>query len=148
MIDLLMNVRIKPVVLQVKVDVYHVGKHIDPHGDHVVAFAKQNNITVVGYSPFSGHPFVLKPMEDPIVKYIASQRGNTPAQVLLRWQFQHGNGVLTRTIKQYKLKENLQALSIEPLTSREMHLLDTLQYLVETPANAPVVYHFDRDAEL
>lgn len=45
---------------------------------------------MVAYSAFSAYPFSLKATEDPIVKYVAAARGNSPAQVVLRWQLQHG----------------------------------------------------------
>ena len=70
---------------------YHVGKQLDRHGDNVIVYARENGMKIVGYSSLSAYPFALKPLEDPIVKYIASTNGYSTAQVILRWMMQHGD---------------------------------------------------------
>lgn len=98
---------IKPVVIQNKADVYHVGKQLDSQGDDIVSRARKENIYIVAYSSFSAYPFVMVPLDDPVVKFIAKRhpksKGNnsltgsavvvsndvTPGQIILRWQLQH-----------------------------------------------------------
>jgi len=73
---------------------YHIGKQLDSRGDKIFQLTRDNGIVLVAYSAFSAYPFSMKSTEDPIVKYIALNRGNTPAQVILRWQLQHGELLL------------------------------------------------------
>jgi diketogulonate reductase-like aldo/keto reductase len=122
------------------VDVYHVGKQIDPSGDQVILTAKKNGIITVAYSSFSAYPFVMKPVDDPIVKFIAKNRGTSPGQVILRWILQHEIATIPRSSNTDRLRENLEVLSMTPLTPTEMHILDTIQYLVDSPVARAV--HF------
>lgn len=105
--QLVQSARIKPMVVQNKFDVYHVGKQLDNKGDNLVEYARSEHIigmsmqyimhcimhccvtyvrfcaTVVAYSPFSAYPFVMEPTYDPIVSYVAARHidptTNTPA---------------------------------------------------------------------
>jgi len=68
------SVKMKPTVVQNKVDPYHVGKQLDTTGDTVIDYARQHNIVVVAYSTLSAYPFTMQPTEDPIIRYIAAKR--------------------------------------------------------------------------
>eukprot|EP01038_Epipyxis_sp_PR26KG_P005727 gene5727-7910_t len=145
---------IKPMVVQNKFDVYHVGKQLDNQGDQLVRYARSENIIVVAYSPFSAYPFAMRPLEDPIIKYIASNHPSvyidttgkltqstvavTPAQILLRWALQKGAALIPRSSNIERLKENFLVLTMASLTIEEMKLIDSLQYLVFSPVSKPV----------
>eukprot|EP01035_Chromulina_nebulosa_P020690 gene20690-26823_t len=131
--DFLPYITIKPMVIQNKVDVYHIGKQLDNQGDDIIGYADSNNIKIVGYSSFSAYPFVMVPLEDPIVKYIANKNKITPGQVILRWLLQHNISVIPRSSNIDRLLENFQALTILSLDHNDMKLLDSLQFLVESP---------------
>jgi len=137
-----------PMVVQNKVDVYHVGKQLDNKGDTVVSFAASHKILVVAYSTHSAYPFVMKPLDDPVVRYIAHNHNlyhddtsvkASPSQVLLRWAIQKGFAVIPRSSDPDHLLENYRALSMVPLSADEMNLLDALQYLVASPVSVPVL---------
>ncbi len=64
-----------PMVLQNKLDPYHVGKQLDNEGDKVMKLARLKKMEVVAYSSFSAYPFAMTPIEDPIIKYIAKRHG-------------------------------------------------------------------------
>jgi len=137
--------RVKPMVVQNKLDVYHVGKQLDNQGDTLVEYARSQNIIVVAYSSFSAYPFVLMPPNDPIVSYVASQHFDphtntpaTPGQVLLKWSMQKGTALIPRSSSPDRLLENIKALDISPLSPSEMQLLDTLQFLVSSPVSKPI----------
>ena len=139
---------VQPMVVQNKVDVYHVGKQLDNKGDTVVSYAASQKILVVAYSTHSAYPFVMKPLDDPIVRYIAHHHSLyhdgtsvkvTPSQVLLRWAIQKGFAVIPRSSDPDHLLENYRALSMVPLSADEMNLLDALQYLVASPVSVPVL---------
>jgi len=90
------SISIKPMVVQNKLDIYHVGKQIDPQGDQIMAMMKANDIKMVAYSPLSAFPFVMQPAEDPIIRSIAYSRRADPAQIVLRWILQQGMAVIPR----------------------------------------------------
>lgn len=139
--------KVKPMVVQNKLDVYHVGKQLDSEGDRIMEYAKSQNIVVVSYSPFSAYPFVMLPINDPLVSYIAARHIDpttntpaTPAQILLKWAMQKGTAMIPRSSNNDRLAENIKTLSIPPLTSTEIAMLDTLQYLVSSPVSKAVPF--------
>lgn len=137
-------ITIKPAVVQNKVDVYHVGKQLDIHGDEIVAYCRQHGLVLVGYSAFSAYPFVMEATHDPIVQYLAQQRSArsdkkvTTAQVIIKWMAQRGIATIPRSTSAERMAENLQALYLAPLTSSELSLLDSLQILVSSPVSVPI----------
>eukprot|EP01039_Chlorochromonas_danica_P008351 gene8351-9205_t len=152
--DLLSAARIKPAVLQNKLDIYHLGKQLDDAGDPILLLARQHGIVVMAYSPFSAFPFVLQPVGDPLVRYIASrktqqwQRPVTPAQILLKWAIQHGVAVIPRSQDNQKLTENLEVLQLPALTDEDMQLLDIIQLLVSSPVSVPVLFDDHKDPSI
>jgi diketogulonate reductase-like aldo/keto reductase len=129
--------RVKPMVVQNKVDPYHVAKQLDNVGDAIVEYARDNKMVIVAYSSFSAYPFVMKPSEDPVVRDIARRRRLTPAQVLLKWSLQRGFAVIPRSTSPERLAENLAVLTLPPLHKEDLHLLDTLELLVSSPVSKP-----------
>lgn len=129
--------QIKPMVVQNKVDVYHVGKQLDNKGDPIVRYARDHNIRIVAYSSFSAYPFVMQPTEDPVVRWVARTRGISAGQVLLKWALQKGFAIIPRSSNLNRLQENLQAQSTAPLRQEDIKLLDTLQYLISSPVCVP-----------
>lgn len=90
------SLTIRPMVVQNKLDVYHVGKQIDPHGDQIMALLIANDIRMVAYSPLSAFPFIAQPADDPIVRFVAAKHRLDPSQVVLRWIMQQGIAVIPR----------------------------------------------------
>jgi diketogulonate reductase-like aldo/keto reductase len=135
----------KPAVLQNKFDVYHLGKQLDNRGDHVLEYARSEDILPVAYSPFSAYPFSMRPTDDPIVRYVTREYSEhfvhhevTEAQVLLRWSLQHGIAAIPRSATEANLHDNLLAMALPPIPRYLMEVLDTLQYLVESPVSVAV----------
>lgn len=154
--ELLRTSRIPPMVLQNKLDVYHIGKQIDVRGDNLVKYTKDHNIVLLSYSPFSAYPFVMEPIHDPIVKYLATKKTKeisaslaegespveiTPSQILLKWNLQRNIATIPRSTDLEHLKQNIATLDsskVPDLTEEEIKLLDTLQLLVSSPVSVPI----------
>src|SRR3954464_7325016 len=64
--------KIRPMMVQNKLDVYHYGKQLDNKGDTLCLYAKSQQISVQAYSPLSASPFMLNPLDDPIVRAVAA----------------------------------------------------------------------------
>ena len=105
----------KPMVIQNKLDIYHVAKQIDVDGDNIISLMKQHDIRLVAYSSLSSFPFALQPYEDPIIRHIASSKSASndsvykEAVIVLRWVLQQGMAVIPRTANIEKLASNIQA---------------------------------------
>lgn len=137
--------KVKPMILQNKLDIYHVGKQIDIRGDNILHYAKENKIVMMAYSPFSAYPFVMEPISDPIIQYIAlkysfiTQKKVTPAQIILKWIIQRGMTVIPRSSNSNRLKENLETYQLPNLSNEYMKLIDTIQFLVSSPVSVPML---------
>lgn len=150
--SLLNGARVAPMVVQNKFDIYHLGKQLDADGDDIMSFTRSIGALMVAYSPFSAYPFVLSPLEDPIVKYISHRRTKeaeargfqrrgavTPAQVILRWTLQQGVAVIPRTTSRQHMSDNLHAGKVYPsLSADDMRLLSSVQHFVSTPLSIAV----------
>ncbi|PYE83780.1 aldo/keto reductase [Pseudoroseicyclus aestuarii] len=64
-------------------------------------------IVTQSYSPLGGGTL----FDAPTVMQIAEKHGKTPAQVLLRWNMQLGNGVITRSTKPERLEQAREVLA-------------------------------------
>ena len=118
-------------------DIYHIGKQIDANGDNVLATCAVLNMTLVAYSPLSAYPFVMTPIMDPIVGYIAAKLSVTPAQVILKWILQQGALAIPRSTDHERLTDNLAAMKMLPLTPEDMDLLSSITQLIRSPSHVP-----------
>lgn len=133
-----------PLVVQNKIDPYHIGKQLDNKGDNIIEYCRDNDILVVSYSIFSSYPFVLVPLEDPIIKYVTVEYNKhyntnvTTAQIILRWSLQKGFSIIPRSMNIQRLQENFNVLTLSPIPDELLGLLDSLQYLVESSVSVAV----------
>jgi diketogulonate reductase-like aldo/keto reductase len=67
----------------------------------------------------------VRMLDHPMVSSIADQYGRTPAQVLVRWNLQLDNVVISRSSKPHRIAENLDVFDFE-LTAEDMDALDGL----------------------
>ena len=148
--SLVQSSKVAPMVVQNKLDVYHVGKQLDNRADELVATCRELGIILVSYSPFSAYPFVMTPAADPIVRYVARRMSAdlsdstgkdivvTPEQVLLRWNAMKGFASIPRSSRRENLESNLKALELPSLNVEYMDLLESLQFLVQSPVSKAV----------
>jgi 2,5-diketo-D-gluconate reductase A len=52
-------------------------------------------------------------LDDPVVTETAERVGRTPAQVVLRWQVQHGNVVFPKSVTPERIRENFEIFDFE-----------------------------------
>ena len=88
-------------------------------------------IQIVSYSPlgtgsWSGVPNDQKPVSDPVIVKIARRHGLTPAQVILRWNLQHGWVPIPKSEHPEHMAQNLEIDEII-LDEAEMAALDDLE---------------------
>jgi len=122
--------RVQPTYMQNIFKVYKPGQQMLSDAD-MISVAKQHGIAVMGYSAATSWPHILPPIEDPHVLNVAARVGRSPSQVLHRWSLQHGVGVLPKSSKKYRIRENAALLDFA-LGAEEMALLDSLASLAES----------------
>jgi len=112
--DLLDHCRIRPEVNQVEL-------HPLLQQPDLVADCRAAGIHITAYSPLGSldRPAAIKAadepvlLENPVIGAIASERGCTPAQVLLAWHVQRGISTIPKSVTPARLRENLAAAEIE-----------------------------------
>ena len=77
-------------------------------------------VVVEGYSGLKGGT-----LQEPVVRQIAERHGATPAQVLVRWQVQHGVVVIPKSTREERIRENADVDGLV-LSDDEMAAVDGL----------------------
>ncbi|XP_033752463.1 aldo-keto reductase family 1 member A1-like [Pecten maximus] len=112
---------VKPTNIQIEIHPYFLNEKL-------VAFCKQNGMTVTAYAPLANPSRTWKSADEPIVfdeqvlKDIASKKGKSIAQVVLRFHLQRGIVVIPKSITPARIKENLQLYDFD-LSESEMQLI-------------------------
>lgn len=124
--DLLAYARIRPTVLQVELHPYLCQEKL-------LRFCREEAISVTGFSPLGAPSYVPLGMakesdsvlDHPVVARAAAAHSRTPAQVVLRWGVQRGTGVIPKTSRPSRLRENLAIFDFE-LSADEMRSISAL----------------------
>ncbi len=87
----------------------------------LLAYCKQHNIQMEAWAPLMRGRL----MNDPTVNRIAKAHGKTPAQVLLRWDLDHGVVTIPKSVREERIKENSDIFDFS-LTAEEIAALDAL----------------------
>jgi 2,5-diketo-D-gluconate reductase A len=85
-----------------------------------IAQMRERSIALEGFSAIR-----LTNLEDPRLVQVAAAHGVTTAQVLVRWQLQHGIVVLPRSVRADRIRENFSVWDFE-LTQDELALIDAM----------------------
>jgi len=115
---------IKPCNLQIEVNPTF-------NNERLVQFAQINNMVVSSYAPLGapGRPWKQSTdpcaIEDPVITGLASKRGKSPAQVILRWHLQRGLCVCVKSLNADRIKQNLDVFDFE-LSAEEMSQISGL----------------------
>lgn len=98
------------------------------------AFNTRHGIATQAWSPL-GHGQLLS---DPTVVRVAGRHGRTPAQILLRWNLDLGNIVITKSVHPERMRSNLELFDFD-LTVDDTAELATLDTGTRTGPD-PAVY--------
>ncbi|WP_030437504.1 aldo/keto reductase [Actinoplanes subtropicus] len=92
----------------------------------------EHGILTQAWSPIGGITFYpgwgeerRSVLEDPAIGAIAAGHGRSPAQVMLRWQVQHGRSAIPKSTNPGRILENFSVFDFE-LTAEEMSRIDAL----------------------
>lgn len=116
--DFLPQVSIKPVLVQNEIHPYYQERDVVEHLQNL-------NIAVEGWYPLGGRGHQTELLNDKTLKDIAKNHNKSVAQVILRWDYQHGVIVIPGSSNPEHIKENISIFDFE-LTDEEMKQIDGL----------------------
>ncbi|MBB6634393.1 aldo/keto reductase [Cohnella thailandensis] len=126
--DLMRNAETKPAINQVEL-------HPRLTQEELRAFCKEQGIQVEAWSPLMQGQL----LDQPDLKAIAEKHGKSVAQVILRWDLQHGIVTIPKSIREPRIVENASVYDFE-LSPEEMKAIDALN---ENRRVGPDPDHFD-----
>ena len=111
---ILSNSQVVPAVNQIEF-------HPSLQQPELLAFCKTHNIQVEAWSPLKQGRIV----SDPVVQQIGEKYGKTAAQIVLRWDLQHGVVTIPKSSKLHRIEENGEIFDFE-LSPEDMQALNGL----------------------
>ena len=111
---LLAQVSIKPVINQVEFHPYLIQKELRQ-------YLEAQSIVMESWSPLMNAQI----LEDETINDIANEIGKSPAQVIIRWNVQHGVVVIPKSVTPSRIEENLNVFDFE-LSDAHMERIDQL----------------------
>jgi diketogulonate reductase-like aldo/keto reductase len=112
--DLMKDADIKPMVNQVEFHPLLTQKEL-------LGFARSHSIQLEAWSPLMQGQL----LDNPVLREIADKHGKSIAQVILRWDLQHGVITIPKSTKEHRIIENAAIYDFE-LTQAEMNRIDAL----------------------
>lgn len=85
------------------------------------AFCEKHDIKVEAWSPLKQG----KLFENPVLKAISEKHGKSVAQIIIRWDLQHGIITIPKSVTPHRIDENSHVFDFE-LTDEEMKQIDQL----------------------
>jgi len=112
--DIINNCEITPMVNQVEFHPYLLQRDL-------LDYCQRNKIQLEAWSPLMrGRVLNISQIVD-----IANKYKKTPAQIVLRWDLQHGVVTIPKSVHKERIKENADIFDFE-LTEEEMKIIDNL----------------------
>ncbi|WP_312111079.1 aldo/keto reductase [Brevibacillus reuszeri] len=112
--DLMQDAEIKPMINQVEFHPRLTQKELRD-------FCQQEGIQVEAWSPLMQGQL----LDNPVLQEIAERHEKSIAQVILRWDLQHGVVTIPKSTKEPRIKENADVFTFE-LTAEDMEKIDAL----------------------
>jgi diketogulonate reductase-like aldo/keto reductase len=112
--DLLATCEIKPMLNQVEFHPYLTQKEL-------LAFCREQGIQMEAWSPLMQGEVV----NEPVITAMVEKYGKSPAQIVLRYDLQHGVVTIPKSVKEHRIIENSQVFDFE-LAQEDMDALDEL----------------------
>jgi len=125
--DLLGYAKVVPAANQVEVTPYlvqsHLQRYLDERGVHVTAYSPLGMGTRDNYyEGVEKGPLVL---EDPKLHELAKKYNKSLAQVIIRWNIQHGRSVIPKSVKESRIRENFNVFDFS-LSEEDVKAIDAL----------------------
>ncbi|WP_088830089.1 aldo/keto reductase [Paenibacillus tyrfis] len=111
--DLLQDSEIVPAVNQVEFHPLLIQQELR-------TFCKEHKIQLEAWSPLMQGNLDL-----PLLSQLANKYGKTPAQIILRWDLQHGVVTIPKSIRESRIRENIDVFDFT-LSDEDMAHLDSL----------------------
>jgi len=99
-------------------------------------FCRSNRIQMEAWSPL-----MKGELNHPTLQQIADKHGKTPAQVVIRWDIQHGVVTIPKSVTPSRIRENADLFNFE-LSPEDMAAIDALNQNKRTGPD-PDVFHLD-----
>lgn len=126
--DLMEDARIKPAVNQVEL-------HPRMSQQELRDYCKEQGIQIEAWSPLMQGQL----LDEPLLQEIAAKHGKSVAQVILRWDLQHGIVTIPKSTKEHRIRENADVFEFK-LTPEDMARIDGLNRNLRV---GPDPDHFD-----
>ncbi|MRH44937.1 aldo/keto reductase [Aquibacillus halophilus] len=84
-------------------------------------YCERHNIVIEAWSPLGKANY----LDDPILQELAAKHNKTPAQIIVRWDFQSGIVTIPKSVKASRQKENADIFDFE-LSAEDMKKIDSL----------------------
>ncbi|OIK17236.1 glyoxal reductase [Bacillus sp. MUM 116] len=112
--ELMKDAEIKPMVNQVE-------RHPRLTQKELQAFCQNNGIQLEAWSPLMQGQL----LDNEVLQEIADKHNKSVAQIILRWDLQHGVVIIPKSTKEHRIVENANVFDFE-LTKEEMQIIDDL----------------------
>ncbi|MBA4541461.1 MULTISPECIES: aldo/keto reductase [Thermoactinomyces] len=87
----------------------------------LLQYCKQEGIQLEAWSPLMRG----NNLDHPTLTALAEKHGKTPAQIILRWDLQHGVVTIPKSVREHRIKENADIFDFE-LSPAEMDQIDAM----------------------
>ena len=112
--DLISSAEIKPMINQVEFHPHLTQKEL-------LSFCKKEGIQLEAWSPLKQGQL----LNEPVLEDLAHKYNKSVAQVILRWDLQHGVVTIPKSIKEHRIIENADIFDFE-LSAEDMEKIDGL----------------------
>lgn len=112
--DVMTDAKIKPMINQVELHPRLTQKEL-------LSFTREHGIQLEAWSPLMQGEL----LDNEVLKEIGAKYGKSVAQVILRWDVQHGIVTIPKSIKEHRIVENASIFDFE-LSPAEMKQIDAL----------------------
>ncbi len=116
LVDLALNVEIKPAINQIEVNVFHQ-RELDK------AYNEKYNVQLEAWAPFAEGRNNM--FSNPDLKAIGDKYGKSVAQVILRWLYQRDIVSLSKSVKKSRMQENIDIFDFE-LSEEDMQMISNM----------------------
>ena len=93
---------------------------------------------VYGRRPVAARRGVKNPLDHPVIIKLSDKYGKTPAQVVLRWHFEHGLSAIPKSVRRERILENIDIFDFV-LTRDEIAAIDALDTGIRAGGDPEVV---------